>query len=301
MIIGSDSAKGALAIVLASLLWGTTGAAASFSPDVSALAIGAFAMGFGGVLLVLTNISRLMQNAGLLAAHWKLSVLGALSVAIYPLTFYSSMRLSGVAIGTIVSIASAPLFAALIERLLNQKRISLQWGVSFVLGVMGIALLTQGKEHPIESQHDAYQQSLGVLLGCVSGVAYASYAWVARSLIETGVHARSAMSGLFGLAALLLLPSLWFTGDNLFSTTTNGMVSVYMAVVPMFIGYLLFSYGLKYIETRSATLITLIEPLIATLLAALVLGESFKAMGWLGAAMILLCLLNQSYRPRTSV
>ena len=47
----SDVVKGVLAIVIASFLWGTTGTAAQFAPEISPLAIGAFAMGIGGVLL----------------------------------------------------------------------------------------------------------------------------------------------------------------------------------------------------------------------------------------------------------
>jgi DME family drug/metabolite transporter len=43
--------KGIVLILVASLLWGTTGTVASFAPDVSPLAIGAFAMGFGGFFL----------------------------------------------------------------------------------------------------------------------------------------------------------------------------------------------------------------------------------------------------------
>lgn len=49
-----DNFKGVIAIVIASFLWGTTGTVASYSPDVSSLAIGAFSMGIGGVLLVVT-------------------------------------------------------------------------------------------------------------------------------------------------------------------------------------------------------------------------------------------------------
>ena len=106
------------------------------------------------------------------------------------------------------------------------------------------------------------------------------------------------MSGLFGCAALLLLPSLWFTGDNLFSSATNALVSLYMAVIPMFLGYLLFGFGLNYINASKATLITLIEPLVATFLAVFVIGERFKIIGWIGVALVSLCLLMQTIKPQ---
>lgn len=62
MLVESNMIKGTLAIVIASFLWSTTGTIASFSSDVSPLAIGAFAMGFGGILMVLTNIRSLLAN-----------------------------------------------------------------------------------------------------------------------------------------------------------------------------------------------------------------------------------------------
>jgi len=296
MLVKSDNLKGVLAVLAASFLWGTTGVMASFTTNVSSLAIGAFAMGVGGVLLVLVNFSSLSKNYRLILRQKILFALGALSVAIYPLAFYSSMRISGVAIGTIVSLATAPIFAALIERLLSQKEISQQWVISFVFGAIGIILLTAGKEATLGSTANDYQNTVGVVLGCIAGLTYACYSWVARALIDKGVHSRAALSGLFGGAAILLLPSLWFTGDNLFSNTTNGLISLYMAIIPMFLGYLLFSYALKFIDTSKATLITLVEPLIATILAVILLGESFLVTGWFGGLLVFLCLVIQSVK-----
>jgi len=296
MLVKSDNFKGVLAVLAASFLWGTTGVMASFTTNVSSLAIGAFAMGVGGVLLFLVNFSSLSKDYRLILRQKILFALGALSVAVYPLAFYSSMRISGVAIGTIVSLATAPIFAALIERLFSQKKISQQWIISFMFGAIGIILLTAGKEAPLGSTTNDYQNTVGVVLGCIAGLTYACYSWVARTLIDKGVHSRSALSGLFGGAAILLLPSLWFTGDNLFSNTTNGFISLYMAIVPMFLGYLLFSYALKFIDTSKATLITLVEPLIATILAVILLGESFLVTGWFGGLLVFLCLVIQSVK-----
>ena len=118
------SFKGVIAIIIASFLWGTTGTAASYSPDVSSFAIGAFSMGIGGVLLVITARKTLFIDYKLMISQPKVLLLGAASVAIYPLAFYTSMRLSGVAIGTVVSIATAPFFAAILESLISKKNIS---------------------------------------------------------------------------------------------------------------------------------------------------------------------------------
>lgn len=292
------SFKGIMAIIIASFLWGTTGTAANYASAISALAIGAFAMGIGGVLLVISSTRKLLIDYQQILAQPKILCLGAASVAIYPLAFYSSMRLSGVAIGTVISIATAPFFAALLERLISKKYISKQWIVSFIIGAIGITLLTLGKEQEHHANGLDHLHSLGILLGCIAGLTYAGYSWAAKRLIEQGVHSESAMSGLFGCAALLLLPSLWFTGDNLFSNPVNTSVSIYMAVVPMFLGYRLFGFGLNFVDASKATLITLIEPLVAAALAIVIIGEKFTLVGWLGAALVSVCLLLQTIKPR---
>ena len=197
-------------------------------------------MGVGGVLLVFTARSKLFIDYKLMLKQPKVLFLGAFSVAIYPLAFYSSMRLSGVAIGTVVSIATAPFFSAILERIINKKHMTKQWILSFIIGAIGIVLLTLGKDQSNHAEYSAHQQVIGILLGCIAGLTYAGYSWAARRLIESGVHSQSSMSGLFGCAALLLLPSLFLTGDNLFSSSVNTLVSLYMAVIPMFLGYLLF-------------------------------------------------------------
>ncbi|MDO6505866.1 EamA family transporter [Colwellia sp. 4_MG-2023] len=298
MDIHHENFTGVIAIIIASFLWGTTGIAASYSPNVSALAIGAFSMGIGGVLLVVSARKKLLIDYKLMLKQPSVLLFGAAAVAIYPLAFYTSMRLSGVAIGTVVSIATAPFFAAILECIISKKSISFQWMCSFFIGAIGITLLTLGTEQHHNATYSLQQQSVGILLGCIAGLAYASYSWAAKRLIERGIHSQSSMSGLFGCAALLLLPSLWFTGDNLFSSTTNAMVSLYIAVIPMFLGYLLFGFGLNFIAASKATLITLIEPMVATLLAIFIIGERFKVIGWLGFVLVSLCLLMQTIKPK---
>jgi len=105
---------GALFVLAASVLWGTTGTAATFAPGVSPLAIGAVAMGFGGLLQAMIAARPMSLYNATLRRQWRTVALGALSVALYPLAFYSSMHLAGVAVGTVVSIGSAPLASAVI-------------------------------------------------------------------------------------------------------------------------------------------------------------------------------------------
>lgn len=289
----NQTLRGNAAIMFACLLWGTTGTAASFTPNVSPLATGAFAMGLGGLLLVISSLRMLNKDSKKLLSHYRLLLVGGLSVAVYPLAFYSSMRLSGVAIGTVVSLASAPFFTVLLECLISKKSVSNKWLMSFALGAVGIILLAMGKVNVTQHETQVMNHYLGMLLGLLAGLSYALYSWAAKCMINHDIHSKSAMAAMFGLAAFLLLPSLALTGDNLFATTSSSLIALYMAIIPMYLGYILFGYGLNYVDASQATLLTLLEPALATVMAVIIVGEKFSIIGWVGIGLILLCLLLQ--------
>ncbi|WP_122081126.1 DMT family transporter [Vibrio coralliirubri] len=285
---------GTLAILFASILWGTTGTAASFAPDLSPLAIGAFSMGVGGLMQaglayrkILFAFDKLLQNKKLLAVS-------ALALAVYPLAFYSSMKLSGVAIGTVVSIATAPFFSALLECLISKNNnINKRWLTSFAIGVVGIGLLVFSESSATNESGDDLKL-LGIALGLLAGLCYAIYSWVTKALIDKGIKSQAAMGSIFGLGAILLLPTLWFTGDNLFSSQTNVLVISYLTLIPQCLGYIAFSFGLRHVTASSANLLTLFEPVVAAVLAVCVVGELIPFIGWLGMFLIVLCLSIQS-------
>lgn len=118
---------GILAVLFASVLWGSTGTAATFAPDVSPLAIGAVAMGLGGLLQALISAKGIIASRHRFRQNWRMLLTGALAVGIYPLAFYASMHLAGVTVGTVISIGSAPLLSALIEYSLDGQRLSRRW------------------------------------------------------------------------------------------------------------------------------------------------------------------------------
>ena len=72
------SLGGVLAVLVTSVLWGTTGTAATFAPEVGPLAIGAAALGIGGILQALIALPSLRRERAALAAHRGTVVAGAL-------------------------------------------------------------------------------------------------------------------------------------------------------------------------------------------------------------------------------
>ena len=297
-----SSHSGFIAVLIASILWGTTGTAASYAPNLSPLAIGAIAMGGGGLLQALLAHKKILDHLPQIKSYYPLLLIGMISVAIYPLAFYSSMRMAGITIGTVVSIGSAPLFTALLEKIFDKKALSLKWFISFIFGVIGVLLLSVGETHSQGSTQSIStdQKTIGIILGLISALTYSLYSWAAKKMIDRGVDSKASMGLIFGFGALILLPTLFFTGSNLFDESVNLYVVAYMMLIPMFLGYLLFGYALKTISASTVTTLTLFEPLVAALFAVLLVGEQLAPIGWVGMVLIFVCLavLSKTDRPK---
>ncbi|MCB4321416.1 EamA family transporter [Alcaligenes sp. 13f] len=286
-----DHLFGVAGVLVAAVLWGTTGVSATFAPEVGAVAIGAAAMGVGGLLQAGIATRAIARHASALRMQWHWLLLGALAVAIYPLAFYGSMRLAGVTVGTVVSIGSAPLLSALIEMVMDGLRVSTRWVIGAGFGLLGMALLCIAESSGHSAVTAAPSIMLGVALGLLAGLTYALYSWAARRLMQRQIPARAAMGATFGIGGLLLMPVLFATGAPFLASWNNAAVGIYMALVPMFLGYVCFGYGLARIQASTATTITLVEPVVAAALAALIVGERLPAMGWVGVALIFACLV----------
>ncbi|MBK4346681.1 DMT family transporter [Lacisediminihabitans changchengi] len=273
-----------IALVLASVLWGTTGTAASFFPaGVSPLAVGAVTMAFGGLLLVVVSLRRsvaVLRDSA--ARRWVL--IGTIGVVAYPLAFYSAMNLAGVAIGNVVALGSGPVFAAIIEWLVERHRPTRRWAVSTLVAIVGIALLSVlGRQVT-----DVGDRLLpGVALGLVAGLAYALYAYASSRALAAGHSGRGVMGAMFGAGAIPLLLVMAVVGAPLLQSGRTVGIAAYLVIVPMFLAYLLFGIGLRGVRSSAATTITLVEPLVATVLAVTVVGERLTLPGWLGLLLIL--------------
>lgn len=280
---------GMACVFIAAILWGTTGTAATFAPELSPLAVGAVAMGIGGLLQGLIAVGIIVRQRHQIARQWPYLLTGALAVAVYPLAFYASMRYAGVAAGTVISIGSAPLLSSLIEYCLDGLRLTRKWMSGAIIGVAGMVLLclAENGAHHAGGEH----ATTGMLLGLVAGFTYALYSWSARRLMLKGIAPRAAMGATFSAGGILLMPVLLMTGAPLLHSWTNAGVGIYMALIPMFIGYICYGMGLARIRASTATTITLLEPVVAAVLAVMLVGEKLPVGGWIGIGLIVACLV----------
>jgi DME family drug/metabolite transporter len=270
-------------VLAAAVLWGTTGTAQTFAPaGASPQAVGAVRLLIGGTVLLL-----FAWNGGVLRrptrAELPALVVGAAGVAAYQVCFFAGLSLTGVAVGTIIGIGSAPILSGLLDALVNQEPLTRRWTIATALALLGCALLTLPGE---QVRVDA----LGVLLSIGAGASYAVYTLAGKRLLKT-VAADAMVALVFGSAMLLLLPILFVSDLSWLIQPSGLLVALHLGLITLGLSYVLFGRGLKHIPASTAVTLSLAEPLTAGLLGVLVVGEGLTLTGAAGTALLFAGLL----------
>jgi drug/metabolite transporter, DME family len=266
-------------VLLAAVLFGTTGTAQALGPDGSTPAtVGAARLVVGGAAL-----AALALATGQLRGRWpaRLLLLAGVGVALYQLAFFAAVDRTGVAVGAVVAIGSGPVFAGIGERILDGAWPDRRWLLATTLAIAGVVTLT------LASVADASLAASGIALALVSGAGYAMYTLVAKRLLRDGREPIGVMGASFGIGAVLLLPVLAL-GETAWLREPAGVaLALYLGLVPTLLAYVLFARGLRTLDASEVTTLVLAEPVTATLLGALVLDERVGAAGALGIALVL--------------
>jgi DME family drug/metabolite transporter len=106
------------------------------------------------------------------------------------------------------------------------------------------------------------------------------------AVIATGVPSTVAMGTMFFAGSLLMVPWFFLAGPGPLAEPRGILILIYLAVVPMALAYLAFGYGLRMLSAATVTTLTLFEPLVATVLAVIVVGERLSTTGWLGFGLV---------------
>lgn len=265
-------------VLLAAILWGMTGTAQTFlDKGVSPIAVATIRSAIGGGLLLIVAV--LIRKISFRTWSWKWTILAAASIALFQGLFFTSIRLTGVAIGTVVTIGSAPMFSGVLEWLFWKTRPSKIWGIATIMTITGCILLF------INSGDRAIHLG-GVGLAVCAGLSFAVYTNMSKQLMAQQ-EALPAVAMTFSICAVLLLPFSISSGFSWLAEMQNLWTMIFMGVMCTSIAYLLFLSGLQKISSSSAVTLSLAEPMTAAMLGVLLVGEHLSSTSWVGVAMLL--------------
>lgn len=278
------SRLGVLAVLAASLCFGTTGTTAQLGvPDVSPVSVAAARLLCGATFLFL--FARLFESK---KATYRMPVIDLLvagiGIAIYQLTFFSAVDLTGVALATVTALGCAPSFSAIVAFVILKERPLKSWYLGTSVTILGIVLV--GTASGVGSFN-----AFGILLAAIAGLGFAIFNVVCRRSLENGASDIWVTASTFGVAAIASAPFL-FADELTWLTTRNGIITtLWLGIVTTSLGYIFFMSGLKRIPSSLAATAVLAEPATATVLAAFVLGEELVWQSYLGIAAVILGIL----------
>jgi DME family drug/metabolite transporter len=304
-----------LVVLASALCFSTTGTAQALGPDgASPVVVGAarVAVGALGLLAVAWWVHRrtdqtdltgwagrtaqpllarlgLPTGRGLGGAVWR----AGLGVAVYQVGFFLAVRTTGVAVGTVVALGTAPVLTGAAGWVLGHGRPDRRWAVATALACAGLGVLVTGGT-------SAHVVPAGVLLALVAAAAYAGYTVAAKALLASGVGAESAMAAVFGAGAVWLLPAFLVAPVGWVGTPRGVTLVLWLGLVPTTLAYVLFARGLTHLSAAETTTLVLAEPLAAACLGIGLLGEPVGPATLVGGGLLVAGLVAVAVRRSTA-
>lgn len=299
-------------VFMAAVCWGTGGLAGSLlssASGLSPLAVGSYRLLVASAILVaIHSVSRrgaLVDTVRALTANSRdgLRVLGVgFGLALFQLCYFVAVGSLGVSVATLLTLGLAPVIVTLTAGvLLGERGDPRLWG-AMPIALMGLVLLVglgggTGGDPGGTSQASGGSQVLGVVAAFTSATGYAGVTLLGRSLsgrVEP-VHVNTAG---FVIAALVALPAGAGAGMGFVPALAAVSLVVYLGAIPTAAAYGLFFAGLRGTASGTASVLTLVEPLAATVLAVLLLGERLSTAQWAGGMLLMTAVLVLSMPAR---
>ena len=285
-------------VLLAAMLWGTTGTAQHFAPgSLSPYWVGGLRMVMAALFfVVLASITKGKATPSQAPKRWNRLLFCGLCMAVYNLCFFAGVRASGVALGTALAIGSGPIWAGFMQALVQKRWPSALWWLGTCVGVGGgiVMALAASDGHPLPWT--------GMALCLLAGLSYAAYALVNQALVKEGSVA-GVNAWVFGIAALMSLPLAAWLGGPLHTTASGWLVVIYLGVVATGVAYLLFSIGLRGMSAATCVALSKAEPITAFALSLLIVGERpawWAVLGLLAVIAGLLTVVRAERQESTS-
>ena len=143
-VAGAGAGGAILPLLSASVLWGTSGTAqalARLHADPTLIGAARLLSGAAALVVIAAATGRLRVRDLLAADRRRWLVTAGVATAVYQAAFFGAVARTGVALGTLVALGSAPAFCGLFARRFAGESLPRAWTFSTACAVAGCALL----------------------------------------------------------------------------------------------------------------------------------------------------------------
>jgi len=211
------------------------------------------------------------------------SVLPGLFLAADIALFFSALKLTSVAVATVIGALQPALVLVVAGRLFGER---VGWRVVAwtVVSIAGIAAVAVGPGVP------RGEQLTGDALAVGSLVAFTGYWLVSKRVISASADSDRYTFGVMLVAAVAMTPVALLCGQPLAPVRpADWFWLALLALVPGS-GHLLFNFAHRFIDVSVSSVVSAGNPVVASLLALIVLGEPLDAVQIAGGIVAVLAI-----------
>ena len=252
--------------------------------DVPPVSLAVLRFGLGGLLLAAV---LLVAAPRYLRTRWDrlllLGLLGLVLFALFPLTFNIGLQYTEASRGAVM-LATMPIWSALLGRIIGERLAGRQVvGVGFSVAGIALAFLEPGR---VVGGDAMSLVGDGLLL--LTGLLGALYGLIAKRALAVD-HAATVTTYAMLIGTLLLLPAAWVEGlvpaIGRLDWQLLGLV-VFLGVLGGAVAFLLWTWALSRLTPTQVAVYVNLNPIVAALLAILLLGERRSGLFLLGFAAV---------------
>jgi len=274
-------------VTFAAITWGTIGVATQTIYNIDT------------TTSLFINLARmLIATPVLLIACWRvigprmftidrrgllIMLLSGTLLAISHAAYFAAIRSSGVTIATLLTICVAPLFVTCVSVALKLEILTGRIVAALIAALVGAVLLVSGGSPASESgQHVIVA---GTIFSLIAAVTYGSSVICGRFLAGD-YHPLQVTAVTFSAGTIVLIVVNLIAGIVTVHTAQGWLLVLYLGLVPTALAYWLFQKGLRSVSATSASIVSMVDPLVAALLAWILFGETLSLIGIIGAVLL---------------
>lgn len=265
--------------------------------DAPSTVISMYRMYFACVLLLPFVWKRRKEFSRITPKEWAFLILSGVFLATHFALWFGSLKLTTVASSTII-LALQPIVALFGGFLFYRERAGMSVFVTIAISIIGVAMVGWG-----DFGHTSQSAILGDLLSFLSVIAVVGYLLIGQNKVKQMSHWIYSFS-VFLFAGIAL--NLFNLASGIHMTgypAREWGVFLLLAIFPT-LSHVIFNFLLNYVNTTAISMTILGEPVGATMLAALLLGEQVRGLQLAGGAVVLfgvfLFLMRQSRGKETA-
>ena len=212
-------------------------------------------------------------------------------LAIHFASWITSLGLTSVA-SSVIFVHIDPIFVAIISHFFLDDKITRKTLLGIVISFIGISMIAMGDAGAGASN------LTGDILALIGGIMLGLYILGGR-VYRKNLDLTTYVTPVYSVATVSLVLMSLITGTQLtgFSYSTYGLFFL-IALIPMIFGHTLYNWVLRYLSAPVVSLSLLGEPVGASILAFLLLGETPNSFTILGGVITLFGIFISAYRSR---